>query len=113
MRTITEINNDSKQQLTFVTEDDYSFDFYIEFKPTQNGWFFDIEYGDFISYGNRLCNSPNILRQFKNILPFGIACTVNDGGEPYFIDDFASERVQIHLLTASEVLEMESDVLSE
>ena len=107
---ITEINNDAKQQLTLVTEDGFEIKFLIEFRPTQTGWFFNLTHNDLTINGVRLCHFPNVLRQWKNIIPFGIACVVTDSGEPYYIDDFSSERVAIYLLTESEVEEIEEDI---
>jgi len=112
MQTITEINNDAKQKLSLVTEDGVTFDFTIEYKPNVLGWFFSLTYEDFTVNNVRLCNFPNLLRQWKNKLPFGIMCTVNDGSEPFLIDDFATDRVQIHLLTTTEVELVESELFN-
>jgi len=109
MRSITEINNDARQKFVLVTENGEEINFLLEFKPTQEGWFFNLEYSDTTINGVRLCNFPNILRQWKNSLPFGMACTVTDGGEPNFVDDFVTGRVQVHLLTESEVEQIEED----
>ena len=110
MQEITELNNDSRQKITLVTDTGIEIPFLLEFKPNQEGWFFDLEYNDTVLNGVRLCTFPNVLRQFKNIFPFGIACLTTDGGEPYYIDDFSSGRASIFLLNEEEVEFIEENV---
>lgn len=73
------------------------------YKENQQGWFFDIEYNNFSCKTTQLTNCPNIIRQFQNVLPFGISCSVNDGGEPWFLNDFLTGRVRVFLLNEDEV----------
>jgi hypothetical protein len=44
-----------------------------------------------------------MLRAFRNILPFGLACTVADGMEPVFLTDFSEGRASIYLLQAEDI----------
>lgn len=82
------------------------------FLPTQNGWAFDISYLDFSLKGAYLTISPNCLRGYRNILPFGLLCTSTDGYEPQFIEDFIDGRVSLYLLNAEEVAEVEAEIYS-
>jgi len=52
--------------------------------------------------------SPNILRNYKNILPFGISIITEDGSEPFLIDDFSTGRVGFFVLNKEEVESFES-----
>lgn len=87
----------------------------LKFSPTQYSWYFDIEYGDIISNGNKLVLGSNILRAFKNIIPFGLALKSLDGVDPFKLDDFTGDnpRVKIYLLNEQEVLEVERILYNE
>ncbi len=80
----------------------------LRFLPSQEMWMMDIAYDDFKTNGIAIVNSPNLLRGYKNIIPFGISCNSNDGIDPHFIDDFATQRVNLYLLTAADVEEIEA-----
>lgn len=109
MQQITELGQESKQRITLVTEDGREISFFFEFKDTQIGWFIDVEFGDFTARGLRLCGSPNMLRQFRNIIDVGLAVTIADGAEPFFIDDFVTSRVFVYLLNSDEVQDVEDE----
>lgn len=110
MRQITGLSADAKQKFKVQIEggDIAIFNFY--YLQSQIGWFFDITYGDFKSTGLRLVNSPNVLDAYFNILRFGLLCSVPDGAEPYFIEDFINGRVNLYVLSESEVKELESSL---
>lgn len=71
-------------------------------------WIFNLTYGSFSANGVGLCTYPNVLRQWKEILPFGLACVTNNQTDPFDINDFSSGRVQLYLLTEEDVAEIES-----
>jgi len=104
---ITEITDEAKQQFTLIGENQESISFYLEYKPSQQSWYFNLEYLNTTANGLKLVNSPNVIRNYKNVLPFGISCIVTDGTDPYFIDDFINDRVQIFLLNEAEVVQIE------
>jgi len=79
----------------------------LRYMPTQMLWLMDIEYNDFKTCGIAVTSSPNMLRNYKNLIPFGIACVTGDGLDPYYIDDFSSGRSAMYLLNAADVLEVE------
>lgn len=87
----------------------------LKYAPTQFSWYFDIEYKDVISNGNKLVLGSNILRCFKNIIPFGLALKSIDGIDPYKLDDFNGDnpRVKIYLLNQQDVLEIERILYNE
>jgi len=104
MLLIQQVTSDTLQKQTIVLEDGSSFTITLYFMPLQYGWFIqELVYGDFILRGVRVSNSPNILRQWKNKIPFGLACISKGKREPYFIDDFSSANSSLYVLTESEV----------
>jgi len=79
----------------------------------QFGWFIEeLIYGKLTIKSIRVCNSPNILAQFKNKIPFGIACFSSENREPSQQNDFISGASNLYVLSAAEVLEYE-EFLSE
>lgn len=108
MKQITEITSAAKQKFSITTEDNESFELKLEYSDQQQGWFWSLVYGEVVISGARLVSHPNILRSFKNILPFGISIQSEDFSEPILIDDFESGRVAFYLLTAAEVAEIEA-----
>ena len=109
MKLLTEISQDPKQRFDVKTEDNQTFELKLEYSDQQQGWFYSITFGDIVINNARLVTSPNIIRQFKNVLPFGIFIATDDLSEPLFIDDFSTERVKFLLLTPDEVEQVEID----
>ena len=109
MQTINNISNDPKQKHTvLLAEDSSRIVLNLVYKPTQMGWFLDIEYEDlgFKLYGIRVTTNTNILNQWRNVLPFGIMCTCEDNQEPLLLDDFIVNRAQLHILNKEEIFEV-------
>ena len=73
-------------------------------------WIFNFTHPDFPDgsiNGQMLCVHPNILRQFKNFLSFGMSCVSNDGTDPVNIEDFANGKITLYILNATEVQTVE------
>ncbi len=66
-------------------------------------WAFSVSHPDIQIDGMILCAGPNVLRDFRNVIPFGLGCYTTDGADPFYIEDFASGRVTLYVLDASEV----------
>lgn len=97
------LGNEAKQEITMLLEDDTRVVFSFEYKPNQLGWYFGFQYGE-INYQNiRLTTSYNILRAYRNYLPFGLGCDTPDFEEPLDINDFVTGYASVYLLTKSDV----------
>lgn len=70
--------------------------FELFFRPRIPAFFVNISWKDFTITGLKLCQSINILWQFRN-LPFGLCISLDDGTEPYLIDDFSTGRAQFFI----------------
>jgi hypothetical protein len=94
------------QSQTLVLEDGSSVFLELYYRPLQQGWFInELSYGDFTIYGVRIVNSPNLLHQFRNLLPFGLGCFSTGNREPGLQEDFISGASKLYILTAAEVAE--------
>lgn len=111
MQLIGGISSDANQKQKVTLPSGKTFSMTLVFRPMQLGWFIDISYESFTLNGLRVCTSPNMLRQYKNLIPFGMACFVDDNLEPMLQQDFSSDRAKLYLLSLSEVQDFE-DLLS-
>lgn len=103
MFVVTSISADAKQRQTLSLEDGTRFQIQMEYKPLQMGWFFkSISYEDFEVTNIRICTSPNLLHQYKNQIPFGIAIVSTGNFEPTQQLDFLEKRSIMYILTKEE-----------
>ena len=112
MTKIDTITGAARQHFTILLDDNSKVNFTLEFRANQMGWFYSAIYKNWAHYNRRLVTSLNMLRAFKNILPFGIAVITNDGLEPVFIDDFTNGRASLYLLNAADVVSVEAQILT-
>lgn len=104
MLLIGQITADPLQQQSPLLSDGSQFLLQMYYRPLQYGWFInELTYGDFTLQGLRITNSPNFLYQWRNKIPFGLACYTQGNREPTQQGDFASGQAQLYLLTAAEV----------
>lgn len=105
MITIT-TTDDSAQSQSVVLQDGSAFQLTIYYVPMQYGWFIkSIVYNDFTLNGLRISNSPNMLHQFKNQIPFGVGCQSKANREPSQVEDFSSGASTLYLLTEAECIQ--------
>lgn len=100
---IASLANEPRQKITMILDDNTRIVFNFEYRPLCQGWFFGFQYGD-VNYQNiRLTTSYNILRAYRNWLPFGLRCDTADDEEPMGIDDFINGYANVYLLTKADV----------
>lgn len=76
----------------------------IYFVSLQFGWFItSLTYQDFELNNLRITNSPNMLYQWRNLIPFGLACFSAGNVEPMQVQVFAEGISQLFVLTPDEV----------
>lgn len=112
MKRLVEITNQPKQKHTVILENNETFVLSLEFIEQQRLWIYSIEYNDFVLNGSRLVQSKNMLRQFKNLIPFGLLCNSDISLDPFSIDDFTLQedntfRFNLYVLNADEVDNLE------
>lgn len=110
MKQIDNLSSESDQLIQINLEDGSLVSFEFVYKPAIQRWVFNVAFDTFEADNLNLCLHPNILREFRDKLPFGLACTSTDGADPAFIEDFSSARVAVYLLSAAEVLQVETAI---
>lgn len=104
------ITNFSNQALVLQLQDGTTVDITLIYQATSERWIMNLSYAGTVINGLGVCCDPNILRQWKNVFPFGIACATDDQTDPFAVDDFSSGRASLFLLTAEDVESMETAV---
>lgn len=101
---VQNLTSDPKQIQTLVLPDGSQITLEIYFISMQLGWFINtLTYQSFVLTGLRITNSPNMIYQFRNKVPFGIACFTDQNREPSQKEDFSSGASQLFILTEAEV----------
>ena len=111
MKLLNALTDKPNQNIVVVLDDGTEVSITLRFSANQKGWFYSVTYGTFVDNNRRLVVCPNMLRQFRSILPFGLACDSNDGYEPIMVSDFATGRVSLYILTQADVQAIE-DMIS-
>ena len=111
MYRVTGLTDDNFQKATLIVGENETCDFKLYFCATQYSWYFDWKYKDITSKGNKVILSPNILRYFRNRLPFGLAFLSDDNIPPFKVDDFVS-RVSLYILDSDDIEQLEDYVFN-
>lgn len=91
------------QKQSLVLPDGTAVTITLYFRSMQQGWFLEnLTYGTFILNGVRITNSPNILNQWRNQIPFGLACYSTNNREPGLLQDFSSLASILYILSEDE-----------
>ena len=104
MKQITAIGNENDQKMKIVMSDGTEFDLVIQYKAQQTGWLISLTHNGKTISNIRVTTSGNFLYQWRNIFPFGLACTVDGDQEPLLQQDFFSGRAKMYVLTREEVI---------
>ena len=108
MYQIQNLTADPIQQQNLVLPDGTIVGMTINYSPRQYCWYIsELTYGSFTLQGLQITNSPNMLRQWQNIITFGLACFSAQDREPSQQQDFFTNEAQLYILEMSEVLEYE------
>jgi len=103
MRTIQNISDNPLQKMSITIDDGTVFTMILQYIPSQLGWFIQkLTYGELVINNMRISTNPNILYQYRNQIPFGLACFTNGNGEPTQQGDFLSEVSKLNLLSEEE-----------
>lgn len=103
MNIIQQITSDPYQKQSLILPDGSSLSLTIYFRSMQFGWFIEsLIYKDFVLNGMRITSSPNMLNQYRNQIPFGLACYSTQNREPTQQKDFSSGASKLYLLTQAE-----------
>ena len=110
MKIITSITAYPKQEFILRLDNNESATMKLYYLATQQSWYFDIEYKDYINNGNKVVLTPNAIRHLRNKLPFGIGFLAEGNAEPFGLNDFLDKKVLMVLLNQEDVQELEDGI---
>lgn len=108
MRQIQSITNDPAQAFTLSLPSGEQIQLELWYVPMQIGWFFSLSYRAFSVSCMRVTRNQNMLYQFSDLLPFGLACFTNDGREPLLLEDFAARNASLYVLDPADMAALEA-----
>ena len=108
MNRIDGVTSDFRQVFEIAVDENSSLRIEIYYVPSQFGWFADFDFDDFSLYGARVVMSTNLLAQYDQILPFGLAVLDPNGNDPTQQNSFVETHTlylldETDLLTAREI----------
>lgn len=110
MKIITSITNSVNQKMQIVLENNETVDFHLYYKPRTLSWYYDFTYKNLTCNGSKVVLSPNSIRQFRRILPFGFYFSSDSFVEPFRQDDFSSGRIMMAVLNSDEMALIEREL---
>lgn len=105
---INKITADPQQQINLTGIPGTSIALTLRFMPRIRQWILGVVAGTISIQGLSITTSPNMLRQYRRTIPFGIACVTGSGLDPFTINDFADQASNLYLLNAADVVNVEA-----
>lgn len=109
---INKLTTDPQQQIILTGLPGISVQMTLRFMPRISRWVMGLTYQDFELEGLCVTTTPNMLRQYRNRIPFGIMCISASGLDPFTVNDFASQASNLYLLDSADVTTIEQDFFS-
>lgn len=112
MQSIDNISNNANQVITFVIDDGSTVVLNLIYHPAVERWVANIIHESLTVFSINICLHPNMLRDWKNIIDFGLMCTTIDGIDPLYIDDFSNGRATLYILDKDDINTVENDLIA-
>ena len=109
---INHLTDDPQQQANLTGIPGLTIGLTLRFMPRIQRWIMGLTYNGQSIQGIAVTTSPNMLRQFRNIIPFGISCVTATGLDPYTVEDFANQASNLYLLNAADVAAIEAQLFT-
>ena len=112
---ITSINNNANQIIQYQANDGSVVLLNLKYLANVQRWILNVNQSvtNFIVNGIGLSLNLNILREWREIIDYGIMIASENGFDPYKIDSFSSGECSFYILeNSSEVQEIENSIQS-
>lgn len=113
---VTDLTEAGYQETSVVLADGTTATLKLAFRPATQHWDVSVSREGKVINGVEVTLHPNLLRAYRNTLPFGLACTSKDGVDPFDPADFSSGRVTLYVLDdtggLTDVEDVESNVFT-
>ena len=110
MNQLTGFTDQPKQQATIVLADGSRAVILMQYLAQQTAWSVDVTWGTFSASGLILVASPNWLRQFREVIPFGLMILTAGNLDPTDQEAFVNGSASLFLLDPADVTAVEAAV---
>lgn len=110
---IDNITDDASQEITVNMDDGTTLAIQLLYLSSSQRWSVNLSHSDselFTANGIVLTVHPNLLRQWKNIINFGLTCATVDGVDPIDVADFSNGRASLFILNSDDVQTIEDTI---
>lgn len=112
MLAINSLTNDPMQQFSLTGISGVQIGALIRFMPRIQQWLLNVSFGSVQINGIPIVSSPNLLRQWRNLIPFGLACANKYYLDPYTVNDFVNGASSLFLLDSDDVAAVEAGLFT-
>lgn len=109
---VNKLTSDPQQQVTLTGIPGLQINMTLRFMPRIESWIMGVAFGTQSIQGIRVVTAANFLRQWKNVIPFGMCCLRADGLDPFDVTDFSSQAANLYLLDAADVAALEAKLFA-
>lgn len=120
MTQVDNLTNAADQTTNLVLADNTVVTMRMRYRVRTQRWTVDVGYPPvtlggkpFQVNGLTLTCFPNVMRPWRNLLPFGIGFWTADLTDPFDINDFSTGRVAAYLLSAADVTAIENSTIGD
>ncbi len=110
MTQVDNITNVANQTTQLILPDGSILTLQLFYNGSTERWTMNVSHTLLTVNGINLSCYPNMLREWRNLIPFGLACTTLSGYDPTDINDFTNGNAQLYVLTEAEVKDVEETV---
>jgi hypothetical protein len=109
---INSLTNSADQMVTFVLADGSTLQLEFVYRAGIQRWCLNVIHPALTLNGYNIKQGANILRPWRNVIPFGILIQSLDGVDPILVTDFQTGRILVYILDAAEVQQVEQLVFA-
>lgn len=110
MTQIDNITEQANQTTQVVLPDGSILTVALQYNGSTERWTMDVSHTLLTVNGMNVSCHPNMLREWRNVIPFGLACTTLSGYDPTNVQDFTNGQAQLYVLTAADVQDVEATI---
>ncbi len=110
MTRIDNITDQASQRTQPVLADGSVLTIDLLYNGATQHWSMTIQHTLLATASLNVCAFPNILREWRNLIAFGIACITTTGQDPTSVDDFINGVASLYLLDEADVLAAEDQI---
>lgn len=95
---VTNLSDAANQLSTVTLADGSTLSLNLIFRAATQRWTVSATRGDFTVNDVNMCLNPNLLRAFRETIPFGLTIISTDGADPFDINDWINGRCLLYVL---------------